>query len=147
MEHRNFAGKLHQLTRLMTGLSEHRWASDGYQDIKMGHLQALIKLTIGDFNNNQLAGSAGMTKQSMNRLTSELLRSGYITNAEKQSVDARMKILTLSAKGKLFINYLNTTRYDLEKKLADILGINRFDEFNETIDLLLEFVEERQKII
>ncbi|MBD1393418.1 MarR family winged helix-turn-helix transcriptional regulator [Mucilaginibacter glaciei] len=147
MEHQNLAAKLHKLTRLMTALSEHRWASDGYTAIKMGHLQALIKLAEADFNNNQLAACADMTKQSMNRLTNELLQLGYIVSAEEQSTDARIKILTLSDKGKKFITYLNTISYELEKKLGHVLGINKFDEFNGTLDNLLDFVEGRFKNI
>lgn len=145
MEHQNFAGKLHKLTRILTFLSEHRWASDGFGDIKMGHLHALIRLTAGDFNNNQLAENAGMTKQSMNRLTKELLSTGYIKNSEKQSGDGRVKILTLSEKGLSFIDYLNTTRYDLENSLTNVLGINPFTELNQTLNILLDFVEERHK--
>ncbi|MBD1395069.1 MarR family winged helix-turn-helix transcriptional regulator [Mucilaginibacter glaciei] len=147
MEHQNFAAKLHKLTRLMTALSEHRWASDGYTDIKMGHLQALIKLTEGNFNNNQLASCAGMTKQSMNRLTTELFRSGYIVSAEEQSADARIKILTLSDKGKMFIKYLDSTRLDLENKLVEVLEKRRFNEFNYSLDTLLGFIEERHNSI
>jgi len=147
MDHKNFAGKLHRLTRMLTTLSEHRWSSDGYEDVKMGHLQALIPMNDQDLTNNHLAIAAGMTKQSMNRLTSELMIAGYILHSKKKSADGREKLLTLSQKGKLFMNYLNTTRYDLENKLTEVLGVSKFLELNRTLESLLTFVETRHKTL
>ena len=41
---RNLAGHLHRLSRTLSALSEHRWARDGYPDMRSAHVQLLRNL-------------------------------------------------------------------------------------------------------
>jgi len=80
----------------------------------------------------------------MSRLTKELIDDGYLTMLRNPN-DSRQNILALSEKGKEFIEYLNTSRFDLEERLYKVIGIERFDHLNLSIQELLSFMETRLK--
>jgi|GEM_PF-6016276 len=98
---------LHQVSRQISHYLEAIWVADGYKEIKMGHLQALLQLKRGNYTNNELAKFSDITKQSMSRIVKDLVEVGYI-QFQDHPTDARAQSLSLSKKGWSFAHYLDT---------------------------------------
>lgn len=140
---RNLAGHLHRLSRLLGALSEHRWARDGYADVRSAHVQLLRNLEPAGTSPTTLAQRAQVTKQTMGRLVKELVASGYVAGAPDPA-DGRAVRVVLTARGQAFLAYLAGALSDLERAFAGVLGPARLAEFAAATQQLLAFAEKRQ---
>lgn len=131
---------LHTLSRVLSAYSEHSWEKDGYNEIRIGHLQPLLELSKGDFSNNQLAEKTGMTKQSMNRLIKELLSLGYV-KLYKNEQDARVINLKLSPKAHSFLKYLESKNQELDRLLIPAMGEDMYRVFKSSLNTLSTYLE------
>ena len=139
---RNLAGHLHRLSRHLSTLSEHRWARDGYGDVRSGHVQLLRHLDPGGTRSSVLAQRAQVTKQTMGRLVKELAGSGYVAVAADPD-DSRAGRVQLTARGTAFLQYLAGTLTDLERAFGQVLGPERLADYMATTQVLLTFTEKR----
>ncbi|MBO0935466.1 MarR family transcriptional regulator [Fibrella sp. HMF5335] len=144
IQQNNIVGHLHRLSRLLGGLSEHRWAKDGYPDVRNGHVQLLRNLDPEGTRNTVLAQRAHITKQTMGRLVKELANSGYVT-ISVDPTDSRAQRVLLTARGTAFLTYLAATLADLNWAFANVLGEGRLTNFSQTLQDLLAFAETRQQ--
>lgn len=141
---RNLAGHLHRLSRTLSALSEHRWASDGYPDMRSAHVQLLRNLDEAGSRSTVLAQRAQVTKQTMSRLVKELAAAGYVATAPDPH-DSRAALVMLTPRGQAFLRYLATTLVDLEDAFKRVLGETGLAEFAAATQQLLAFAERRQQ--
>ena len=141
---RNLAGYLHRLSRLLSALSEHRWARDGHPDMRSAHVQVLRNLDPAGTRSTVLAQRAQVTKQTMSRLVKELAVSGYVS-LSPDPADSRASLVRLTERGTAFLTYLAGTLADFERAIGQIVGPERLIEFAATTKELLAFAEKRQQ--
>src|SRR6476469_2015713 len=139
---KNLAGHVHHFSRLLAQLSEHRWASDGYPELRSGHVQLLRNLDPGGTRATVLAQRAQVTKQTMGRLVKELASAGYLSLAP-DAADSRAQLVQLTPRGETFLAYLTTTLIDLEQAFGRVLGMGRLAEFKASLHQLTAFAEAR----
>lgn len=141
---RNLAGRVHLFSRLLAQLSEHRWAADGYPELRSGHVQLLRNLDPAGTRATVLAQRANVTKQTMGRLVKELARTGYLA-LEPDAADSRAQLVRLTPRGETFLAYLATTLVDLEQAFGRVLGVARLAEFKTALHELTAFAEARRQ--
>ncbi|WP_020603890.1 MarR family winged helix-turn-helix transcriptional regulator [Spirosoma spitsbergense] len=144
VQQKNIAGHVHRFSRILIGLSEHRWAADGYPEVRSGHVQLLSNLDQEGTRSTVLAQRAQITKQTMGRLVKELAESGYVSiNADR--ADNRAQQVQLTDRGRAFLTYLATTLGDLEGVFIQVVGVDKLSEFTATLQTLLAFVDARRQ--
>ncbi len=144
VQQKNIAGHVHRFSRILSSLSEHRWAADGYPEVRSGHVQLLTNLDPEGTRNTVLAQRAHITKQTMGRLVKELAKSGYVSiNPDK--TDNRALQVQLTDRGRAFLSYLATTLDDLERVFTQVLGEDKLSEFTATLQTMLAFVDKRHQ--
>lgn len=141
---KNLAGRVHHFSRLLAQLSEHRWATDGYPELRSAHVQLLRNLDPAGTRATVLAQRAQVTKQTMGRLVKELVRSGYLVLVP-DAADSRAQLVRLTPQGTTFLAHLATTLVDLEQAFGRVLGVPRLVEFNAALHELTAFVEARRQ--
>jgi DNA-binding MarR family transcriptional regulator len=141
---KNLAGRVHHFARLLAQLSEHRWAADGYPELRSGHVQLLRNLDPGGTRATVLAQRANITKQTMGRLVKELAGAGYLALLP-DAADNRAQLVQLTPRGMSFLKYLALTLVDLEQAFGRVLGASRLAEFNATLHELTAFLEARRQ--
>lgn len=141
---KNLAGHVHHFSRLLAQLSEHRWARDGYPELRSGHVQLLRNLDPAGTRATVLAQRARVTKQTMGRLVKELAGRGYLALATDPA-DSRAQLVQLTPRGKTFLAYLATTLVDLERAFEQVLGTGRLAEFTIALQELTAFAECRRQ--
>ena len=143
---KNLAGHIHHFSRLLAYLSEHRWAADGYPELRSSHVQLLRNLDPAGTRASVLAERAQVTKQTMGRLVKELFTSGYLA-IQPDAADNRAQLVQLTQRGEAFLAYLATTLLDLERAFGNVLGTSRLAEFTACLQELTVFAEARRQTI
>lgn len=144
VQQKNIAGHIHRFSRILSGLSEHRWAADGYPEVRSGHVQLLSNLDPAGTRNTVLAQRAQITKQTMGRLVKELAESGYVSISPDKT-DNRAQQVQLTERGRAFLTYLVTTLGDLERVFTQVVGADKLSDFTNTLQTLLTFLEARRQ--
>jgi DNA-binding MarR family transcriptional regulator len=96
----------------------------GYSGLRSTHTTLLSNIDLFGSSVTEAAERAGITKQAMGRLASELEATGYI-QIETDLKDARVRVLKLTAEGnKLMLDSLDVMA-ELERRYASMIGNNR----------------------
>lgn len=144
VQQKNLAGHIHRFSRVLGSLSEHRWAADGYPEVRSGHVQLLTNLDADGTRHTVLAQRANITKQTMGRVVKELANSGYVVVTPDQT-DNRAQQVQLTDRGRAFLAYLATTLQDLERVFGQVVGEEKLVEFIATLHKLMAFTEARRQ--
>ncbi len=97
----------------------------GYASIRATHTTLLSNMDLAGSTVTGAADRAGITKQAMGRLASELQEAGYLRVAEDPH-DARVKVLRLTRKGKSLMLDSLTVMAELEARYVTVIGTTRF---------------------
>ena len=96
----------------------------GYAGLRSTHTTLLSNIDLAGSTVTGAAERAGITKQAMGRLASELEEAGYIQVAIDPE-DARVRVLKLTDEGnRLMLDSLDVMA-ELERRYADAIGKNR----------------------
>ena len=96
----------------------------GYTDLRATHTTLLSNMDLAGSTVTAAADRAGITKQAMGRLASELEGAGYI-RVEVDPEDGRARVLRLTDLGeRLMLDSLDVMA-DLERRYADAIGQDR----------------------
>jgi DNA-binding MarR family transcriptional regulator len=96
----------------------------GYSGLRSTHTTLLSNIDLAGSSVTDAAERAGITKQAMGRLASELEANGYI-QVEIDPRDARVRVLRLTAQGsKLMLDSLDVMT-ELERSYAKMIGDKR----------------------
>jgi DNA-binding MarR family transcriptional regulator len=97
----------------------------------LGHLFINKQATV-----RGLALEMHMHRPQISRAMSALVRRGY---AKKKSDpdDRRSAVFTITAKGNKFYAEMITTSHDRQKSIAEFVGLDKYNELNEMLRLLI----------
>jgi DNA-binding MarR family transcriptional regulator len=96
----------------------------GYSGLRATHTTLLSNIDLAGSSVTEASERAGITKQAMGRLASELEETGYI-QIETDPKDARVRVLRLTAEGsKLMLDSLDVMA-ELECRYANMIGDKR----------------------
>lgn len=94
-----------------------------------------------------IAEYTGLSRQTVNTVMRPLRAEGYVTLCTGES-DRREKTVRLTEQGKAYAEELLTPLYQLEQRVAEIVGAERMKQTTDTIalfDLVFEKEMEKQK--
>ena len=92
-----------------------------------------------------IAEYTGLSRQTVNTVMRPLRAEGYVTLCTGES-DRREKTVRLTEQGKAYAEELLTPLYQLEQRVAEIVGAERMKQTTDTIALLdLVFEKEMEK--
>jgi DNA-binding MarR family transcriptional regulator len=93
----------------------------GYSGLRSTHTTLLSNIDLAGSSVTEAAERAGITKQAMGRLASELEETGYIW-IETDPEDARVRLLRLTTQGsKLMLDSFDVMA-ELESRYANVIG-------------------------
>ena len=108
----------------------------GYADLRSTHTTLLSNINLAGSTVTEAADRAGVTKQAMGRLATELADAGYIT-VRSDPADARARVLHLTKTGtRLMLDSLQVMT-DLQNSYARLIG---HDQLSAVLDGLETFI-------
>ncbi len=114
----------------------------GYSELRSTHTTLLSNIDLAGSSVTEAAERAGITKQAMGRLASELEETGYI-EIETDPKDARVRVLKLTAKGKKLMLASLEVMAELEHRYAGMIGDKRLAV---TLRGLAAFIAQAEKV-
>lgn len=104
-----------------------RLREGGYGDVRPAHSAVFAHVDAEGTRSSELAERAGMTKQSMGELVSDLEKKGYVERLE-DTVDRRAKVVRLTDKGRRHVRDALAIIGQIEKGYERRLGAKRLRE-------------------
>src|SRR5689334_6392477 len=142
---RNMRQLLLQASRIVNRHVVEGLHARGYTDLRSTHTTLLSNIDLAGSTVTVAADRAGITKQAMGRLASELEAAGYI-RVQDDPNDARARILQLTRTGKqLMLDSLEVME-ELEHRYAGSLGRDRLAAILGGLALFVGEMEQDQAI-
>jgi DNA-binding MarR family transcriptional regulator len=114
----------------------------GHDGLGMAHTAVLPHVDLDGTRITTLAERAGMTKQGMGQLVSDLERLGYLARSVDPA-DRRATLVTFTPSGWQFLRDAYDVKRELEAEYAAMLGPARFAELRTMLEALIEHGRER----
>jgi DNA-binding MarR family transcriptional regulator len=114
-----------------------RLLSAGYTELSPNHQTVFRYPTPDGVQPSQLAQRLQISKQSVNDLLRDLESLGFLTREEVRG-DGRARVIRLTADGRRLEDTVHRELQLAEKRIAGILGSERFAEYR---DMTVEIVE------
>jgi DNA-binding MarR family transcriptional regulator len=140
-EHLRIGQLLAQTTRLFQHELFLRLNAAGLDDVRVAHTQVSAYIKADGSRLSDLAAWARMTRPAMSELVDDLERLGYVERKPDPS-DKRAKLVVLTGKGWDAMRVAREIIEELEAEFAAALGAQRFAEFRETFQVLLDHLAE-----
>jgi DNA-binding MarR family transcriptional regulator len=131
----NISGLIHHLSRQLTSSSNQKWADIGYPDIRTTHVSILLRIETKENNHNIVAKQLGISRQAISKLNHELIENGYLAISPTEN-NKKSETLSLTVKGRQFLDDFKKANQALEKALIKILNKDRFQEFKSALLIL-----------
>jgi len=112
----------------------------GYHDLTESHTGLLPHLDIGGTRITTLAARAGLTKQAIGQMVSDLETRGYVTRAPDPN-DARAKIVRYTKKGRRFLHDGQVVKQELHARCRALVGEKNFAAFADQLGTLADQLE------
>lgn len=112
------------------------FAAAGLDGIRPAQAVALVPLAAGGLHASALADRLGVSRQAVAQAIAALERHGYVTRAP-DPVDARARIIELTARGRQALQVMRANAVTLERRWAEVLGERRLGELRQTLQMLL----------
>lgn len=112
------------------------FAAAGLDGIRPAQSFALIPLASGGLHASDLAERLGVSRQAIAQAITSLERHRYVTRAP-DPVDARARIIELTARGQQALRVMRSSAVELEKRWQQILGQRRLAELRNILQTLL----------
>ena len=109
----------------------------GHRGLTLAHTALLPHLDLEGTRITTLAERAGMTKQGMGQLVSELERQGYVVRVADPT-DARAVLVRFTDAGWQFLRDAHAVKRELEAGYASVLGPERLDALREALQEIVE---------
>ncbi|QEC69539.1 winged helix DNA-binding protein [Panacibacter ginsenosidivorans] len=131
-DEKNISGLIHHLSRQLTNSSNQKWTDIGYPDIRTTHVSILLRIETKENNHNIVAKQLGISRQAISKLKHELIENGYLMTSPTEN-NKKSETLSLTKKGRLFLDDFKKANQDLEKAFIKILSKDRFQEFKSAL--------------
>jgi DNA-binding MarR family transcriptional regulator len=112
------------------------FAAAGLDGIRPAQSVALVPLVAGGLHASDLADRLRVSRQAVAQAVAALERHGYVARAP-DPVDARARIIELTARGRQALQVMRSNAVALEKRWHEVLGGRRLGELRETLTMLL----------
>lgn len=145
LRRKNLCRSIFILYRVLHQWSDKKWHEDGWHDIQPEHLKLVSIIGDSEWNNNELAKRAGISKQAMSKMVNLLEGRGFI-NVIPDEKDSRAKIITISKKGVEFMEYFYKNNIEFSRQFMDIISKDKINKLTEMLSELAEGVIERENI-
>lgn len=109
----------------------------GYDDLNAAHVGLWRHTGLDGLRPSQLADQVGITKQSVNDLLGHLEESGYLSRVPDPA-DGRGRVIRLSSRGRRLQKTIHAEAQASQRRIAEILGPRRFDQFHGSLQLLAD---------
>jgi DNA-binding MarR family transcriptional regulator len=113
----------------------------GYDDLSESHTGLLPHLDLDGTRITVLAARAGVTKQAIGQMVTDLEARGYVRRAPDPG-DARAKIVRYTAKGRRFVRDGQTIKSELHERCRTIVGDAEFTAFTDHLESIAASLEE-----
>jgi DNA-binding MarR family transcriptional regulator len=113
----------------------------GYTDLRSTHTTLLSNIDLAGSTVTVAADRAGITKQAMGRLATELEDAGYI-RVQSDPKDARARVLQLTKTGKQLMLDSLEVMAELERRYARSVGRDRLAAVLRGLAVFVEGVEQ-----
>jgi DNA-binding MarR family transcriptional regulator len=121
---KNLRQLLLHASRVVNGEVVEGLHAKGYTKLRSTHTTLLSNLPLAGASVTQVAERAGITKQAMGRLASELEMAGYLKQ-EQYAVDGRVRMLSLTTTGtRLMLDSLDVMA-TIQNRYAAAMGKNK----------------------
>lgn len=107
----------------------------GFTDQRMAHNAVFTHIPPEGITLAELARRAGMTKQAMSELVTDLEGKGYLTRRPDER-DKRTKIIELSDRGWAAVRTALAAFKDIERDIERELGASRLKDFRRILEFL-----------
>jgi len=118
-----------------------RLSNEGYKDFKVAYMRVIMNIDADGTNNNELATRAGITKQAMSKIVSDLQKKGYIAS-KTDTKDKRSTIFALTPRGKEFVK---CARSNSNKQMDEYRKVFGKKNFNELVMKLVDVIKYNYK--
>jgi DNA-binding MarR family transcriptional regulator len=112
------------------------FAAAGLDGIRPAQSVALVPLAAGGLHASDLADRLRVSRQAVAQAVAALERHGYVTRGP-DPVDARARIIELTARGRQALQVMRSNAVALELRWTEVLGERRLGELRETLKSLL----------
>ena len=116
----------------------------GYNDLRSTHTTLLSNIDLAGSTVTEAAERAGVTKQAMGRLASELERAGYI-RVQSNTEDGRVRVLRFTKAGKRLMFDSFEVMADLERRYARLVGEGRLRALLKGLSIFIDNADEPTK--
>jgi DNA-binding MarR family transcriptional regulator len=135
--HRNMRQLLLRASRLVNRHVVEGLHGRGYADLRSTHTTLLSNIDLAGSTVTEAAERAGVTKQAMGRLASELESAGYV-RVRSDPTDARVRVLQLTDAGRrLMLDSLDVMA-ELEQRYAELIGLDRLAAILHGLETFIE---------
>ena len=119
-----------------------RLAQEGFPEIRPGHGRVFRFIEPDGSKLTDMAERAGLTKQAMGELVSDLEELGHVERCACPN-DGRAKIITLTERGRASVAAAERIFADIERRWADEVGERRMQTLRSTLNALVEYDRSR----
>jgi DNA-binding MarR family transcriptional regulator len=114
-------------------------AAAGVDDVQAAHFAPMVALWDHPrgMRLTEMAGKAGMTKQSMGELVDQLVERGYVERGSDPD-DGRARRIRITPRGRKISRLARTLVHGVEAEWARRIGASKVDELRRILRLLLE---------
>jgi DNA-binding MarR family transcriptional regulator len=116
----------------------------GYADLRSTHTTLLSNIDLAGSTVTDAAERAGVTKQAMGRLATELENAGYI-EVQSDAEDGRVRVLKLTRTGKRLMLDSLEVMADLERRYAREIGEDRLEAMLQSLAIFIDHAEGTSK--
>ena len=131
---------LNKSYRYMSEVATDFLKEQGFTDVRVGHIVALVHIEFEGDTVNTLAQRAGITKQGMSKIVKELVDGGYVIS-EKHPSDARSVMVKLTNRGYEALTLWKACTEHIDKKFTEILGSERLEQVKDILVVLVDHYE------
>lgn len=112
------------------------FAAAGLEGIRPAQSVALVPLAAGGLHASDLADRLRVSRQAVAQAIAALERHGYVTRGP-DPVDARARIIELTARGRQALQVMRSNALALEQRWTEVVGERRLGELRDTLKALL----------
>lgn len=112
------------------------FATAGLDGIRPAQAVALVPLASGGLHASDLADRLQVSRQAVAQAITGLERHGYV-NRVPDPVDARARVIELTARGRQALRVMRSNAVDLEHRWERVLGRRRLAELRVALEALL----------
>ena len=134
---------LNKSYRYMSEVATDFLREQGFKDVRVGHIVALVHIEFEGDTVNTLAQRAGITKQGMSKIVKELVDGGYVIS-EKHPSDARSVMVKLTDRGYEALTLWKACTEHIDKKFTEILGSERLEQIKDILVVLVDHYENNE---